>query len=168
MFARTPVRNPARVKANLLAWAVQLLLFAAAWLLFANGVDEYEALAAAIFGAAAAGLATLVSATGLVRFRLDVRWVGELLRLPFDIARGSVRVALVLVRWRPGSHQGALPFDPGGDDPASVNRRAAATLLGTVAPDVVVVELDRDERVLRYHRLTPGGPSGSSERLAKP
>lgn len=162
------VRTHARVKANLLAWAVQLLLFGALWLLLANGVDPYEAIAAAVFAGIASGLATLVSATGLVRFHPDARWLSELVRLPWDIARGSLRVAFTLVRWRPGTHVDAIAFDPGGDDPVSVNRRAAATLLGTIAPDGVVIELDRDERVLRYHRLKPGAPPGASARLAKP
>lgn len=153
---------------NLLAWAVQVPIFGALWLLLAGGIDPYEALAALIFGAVASGLATFVAAAGLARFRPRARWLGELARLPFSVARGSLQVAGSILRWRAGSHLGSTPFDPGGDDDRSKNRRAAAALLGTVAPDAVVVEIDREERLLRYHRLAPGAAPGTAERLSKP
>ena len=73
-----------------------------------------------------------------------------------------------LVRALPRRGRGELievPFAPVGDDPETTAFRVLTEALGSTAPNTVVVEVDRDRRVLLAHQLVP---SAQPQRDAAP
>jgi hypothetical protein len=49
----------------------------------------------------------------------------------------------------------AMPFGFAGDDPDARAHRAAAAGLGSIAPNSIVVGIDRDTGALLVHQLEP-------------
>lgn len=143
-------------RALLIGW-LGLLLF---WFVLVGQLQPVELAA----GAAAATLSTYAWRTAGGRsgasFRLRLRWLAHLWRIPVSLVQGTWAIfgvlAQQLLQRRPApSLFVSVPFDAGGDDPASAARRALAVAYVTVTPAFVVVGIDRERGRLVYHQIQP-------------
>ena len=128
--------------AIVLAWAALLGL----WQLYVGQTTIAGLIAAAL----ATGAAVLVGRLGLYRFGLDPRRLRRAAALPWEIVRDFALVTLALTRGRPAGafREVRVPARTAGD-------RALAGLLGSIAPNAYVVDVDRDRGVARVHELEP-------------
>jgi multisubunit Na+/H+ antiporter MnhE subunit len=125
-------------------WAVLFGL----WQLYVGQTTTQTTIAGAIAAGLAVGAALLVTRLGLYRFGLDPRWLRRAAVLPWEIVRDFAVVTLALARGRPtGSFREVdVPARTAGD-------RALAGLLGSIAPNVYVVDVDRDRGAALVHEL---------------
>lgn len=110
--------------------------------------------------ALAATAAVAIRAQGLLGYRLEPRVVLRVARpVPLQTAHDFGTLSLVLARRLAGRETGgsfrAVPFPAGGSDPESRARRAFVTAAGTVAPNTIVVAIDRERDLMLLHELVP-------------
>jgi len=152
--------------AALIIWAG----LAAVWMLL---VDN-ESLPELLVGAGVVCLATagveLVRAQRIAHLRVHAAWVARLwrplARVPLDV--GIVMVELIRQlgeRRRERGQLRALRFRAVGHDAESSGRRALAELGGSLAPNTIVLGVDRSRRVILVHQLKP---TGEGERALDP
>jgi multisubunit Na+/H+ antiporter MnhE subunit len=163
-------RHPGAVRAFLAWW----VLLAALWLALVDTVVGPELVAGAVAAAIAATGAVLVRSGRRLFLRPRVAWLrclpGPLGRTVTDL------VPLARVLWRRGirrrDERGALvevPYRAVGDDPGDAAHRVFTEALGTLAPNTVVVDVDRERRVLIAHELEPtGDPAARAKPLPDP
>ena len=81
-------------------------------------------------------------------------WAFKILRLVPRIFAEAARVAWsALAIDMPAGTFEIVPVDPGGDDAESTGRRGLVIAGASLAPNGVVVTLDRDHRAMLVHRL---------------
>jgi multisubunit Na+/H+ antiporter MnhE subunit len=117
-----------------------------------------------------AGAGVIVMTAVILAVTCERRFPQAAIRLPW-LARGwravvRIPVQVVLVSWigvvqvfDRRKQRGALrevPFDA-GDDAVGAGRAALAELLGSLAPNGIVVGVDPERRVLLVHQLQPRG-----------
>jgi multisubunit Na+/H+ antiporter MnhE subunit len=143
-----------------LFWLAAWVASAAFWMVLTDSVHIVELLAGAVIAALAATAAEVVRRSRLARQALRPRYalgvwrvllraipdVGRLTRAAFaqTLQRRPVRGELV-----------AVPFPHTADDPDSAARRAIAVGLGSIAPNSIIVGVDREAGVLLVHQLEP-------------
>jgi multisubunit Na+/H+ antiporter MnhE subunit len=161
---------PGAVRAWLIWWA----LLAALWLALVDTVVWPELVAGAAAAAIAATGAVVVRGQRRFLLRPRAAWarhaLGPLRRTVTDL--GPLAVAL----WRRGilrrDEHGELaevPYAAVGDDPHDASHRVLTEALGSLAPNSIVVDIDRDRRVLLVHELVPGpDPAARAEVLPDP
>ena len=138
------------------AWYVPLVVL---WLAFVDTFARQEVIAGLVAAAVAATAAELVRSQGLVRFRLEPRWLRGLPGLPWQVLRDTWLLAVAM--WRHCSGHPVrgvfrvVPFPSEADDNRSAARRALVTVLVSVAPNTVVVGVEGDEGELLVHELVP-------------
>jgi multisubunit Na+/H+ antiporter MnhE subunit len=125
------------------------------WQLYVGQTTTQTTIAGAIAAAIATGAAVLLERLGLYRFGLDPRRLRRAATLPWEIVRDFARVTLALAHGRPAGafREIRVPARTAGD-------RALAGLLGSIAPNAYVVDVDRDRGTALLHELDPrSGPS---------
>jgi multisubunit Na+/H+ antiporter MnhE subunit len=134
------------------AWLGWWLALTVLWLALADSRRLEEIIAGVAVGALAATAAVTVRAQRDVILRPRPRWVLEALRMfgrwPHDL--------WVLARALPARPAGRIveePFEATGEDPRSAARRALAVAGGSLAPNVIVVEIDAERGVMVRHEL---------------
>jgi multisubunit Na+/H+ antiporter MnhE subunit len=129
-----------------LAWAALFGL----WQLYVGQTTTQTTLAGAIAATLATGAAMLLARVGLYRFGLDPRRLRRAAALPWEIVRDFALVTRALARGRPSGafREVGVPTRTAGD-------RALAGLLGSIAPNAYVVDVDRDQGTARVHELEP-------------
>jgi multisubunit Na+/H+ antiporter MnhE subunit len=130
----------------LLSWAVLFGL----WQLYVGQTTTQTTIAGAIAAGVAVGVGALLSRLGLYRFGFDPRRLRRAATLPWDVVRDFGVVTLALTRGRP---KGAflevdVPARTAGD-------RALVGLLGSIAPNAYVVDVDRERGAALVHELDP-------------
>jgi multisubunit Na+/H+ antiporter MnhE subunit len=132
-----------------LAWAVLFGL----WQLYVGQTTTQTTIAGAIAATLATGTCILLARLGLYRFGLDLRRLRPAVTLPWDVVRDFGRVTLALTRGRPAGafREVDVPARSAGD-------RALVGLLGSIAPNAYVVDVDRDRGTALLHELDPGSP----------
>ena len=139
-----------------IAWYVPLV---ALWLAFVDTLAWEEVAAGLVAAAIAATAAELVRSQDLVRFRLDPRWLRGLTQLPWQVARDTWLLTAALWRHTTGRPVHGtfrvVPFPREADDARSAARRALVTVVGSVAPNTVVVGIEGAEGELLVHQLVP-------------
>jgi multisubunit Na+/H+ antiporter MnhE subunit len=132
------------------------LAFFGLWLALVGTKAWLELVAGAC--AATIGLIALavVTAQGLLGFRFHPRWLVEAGRPLARIVPDFLLLARALLerRRRAGAFR-AIPFDPGGDTPLGAGRRAFVTIAGSLAPNTLVVDVDRERNLLLVHEFDP-------------
>jgi hypothetical protein len=123
-----------------------------------------ELVAGACGAALAAALAAAVRRQELLAFRLERLWLARAWSVPLRIVRDFAVLtwALLLHVTRARPVRGrfvAVPFPAGGDDEAAAGRRGVAALLGSIAPNTIVVDVDTGEELALKHDLVPGRAS---------
>jgi len=135
-------------------WALSWLLAAATWMLLVDTSSVPEFVAGAAAASVAAIAARLVWAQHLVRLHGGT---GLIATLPRQLARVPIDLWLLvreLARALAGVHRPgrfhALPFD-GGRGPQGDSRRAALELVGSLAPNTIVLGVDEHRAIV--HQL---------------
>jgi hypothetical protein len=134
-----------------LAWFGGLL---ALWLLLVGTVQNVEVLAGLAAAAIGATAAEVVRSQGLLRYRVESRWIWPGLRQLVHVVPDFLRVLAVLPR-RPSGRFRTVPFPAGGERDVDRGRRAWATLAASLAPNRLVVDMDADTGEALVHDLIP-------------
>jgi multisubunit Na+/H+ antiporter MnhE subunit len=151
-------------------WFFQWLWLLGLYLLFVGKVSVPELLVGAVVALLGVIAWTVTWEEGLGTVIADVRLLA-LVRYVFvqvvaDTFRAMKVLALQLFARRPAPSLFRLvPFDPGGDDPRSVTRRALAVAYPSVSPNTVVLDIDLAERCLLLHQIVPAPTSELLKRL---
>ena len=138
-----------------LAWYAGLLVL---WLVFVGTVQDVERIAGLCAAALGATAAEIVRSQGLLDFRVEWRWLRLLWRPFWRLVPDTVVVLAALVRRRSGRFH-EVEFPTGGDRPVDAGRRAFAALAPSLAPNKLVVDVDRDAGVVLVHELVPSSAS---------
>ena len=127
-------------------WAVLLGL----WQLYVGQTTTQTTIAGVIAAGLAVGIGVLLARLGLYRFGFEPRRLRRAARLPWDVVRDFGVVTLALTRGRPKGafREVDVPARTAGD-------RALAGLLGSIAPNAYVVEVDRERGAALVHELDP-------------
>ena len=139
-----------------IAWYVPLVIL---WLAFVDTLAVAEVVLGLVAAAVAATAAELVRSQGLVRFRLEPRWLRDLPRLPWQVLRDCWLLAAAL--WRDCTGHPVrgvfrvVPFPSEADDARSAGRRALVTALVSVSPNTLVVGVEGGGGELLIHQLVP-------------
>jgi multisubunit Na+/H+ antiporter MnhE subunit len=145
------------VRRIVIGWLGRAVLLFALWLLFVDTLKVAEVWAGVAAAAIAATGATIVSRLEGFRYRIPLRWLRLVLRLPVDIVADFAVVTGAL--WRqlhdraPNlGHMTAVPF-PSGDTEHDRSRRAFAVELVSVAPNTYVIGFDGERSLMLVHQL---------------
>jgi hypothetical protein len=134
-----------------LAWFGGLLVF---WLLLVGTVQDVERIAGLAAAAVGATAAEVVRSQGLLRYRVQARWLVPGLRQLLRVVPDFLLVLAALPR-RPSGAFRTVPFPAGGERDVDRGRRAWATLTASLAPNRLVVDLDPDTGEALVHDLLP-------------
>ncbi|MGH3124412.1 MAG: Na+/H+ antiporter subunit E [Streptosporangiaceae bacterium] len=153
---RPPDRAPfARRAGAWLAWWVLLMSF---WVILDDSIALDELLAGAGAAALAAFVVELVSYQAAVRVRMRIEWLARAVELPGQVAGDTGIVFAAL--WRrlahgeqPPSGFRILPARYGDDTAAGLTRRALLIGGKSIAPNSVVLGIDKDRDVMVIHQL---------------
>ncbi len=128
------------------------------WLLIVGTKALLEVYAGLIAAAIAAVALEAVRRQGLLRFRPELRWVARAAAIPawavFDF--GVVMLALARSLTRRRLVEGtflAVPFPAGDERARYAFRRALATAAGTINPNAIVVDIDRERSLALLHTI---------------
>jgi hypothetical protein len=145
---------------RVLAWLVWTVLLFWLWILLVGEWSRYELIGGAAAAALGATAMEVVRAQELLRFRVEFRWslriCRPLARVPPEFAILAVVFVQQLVR--PRHRVGAfrtVAFPAGGQGPTDRGRRAFGALGGSLAPNTVVVAIDRRAGEMLVHELSP-------------
>jgi multisubunit Na+/H+ antiporter MnhE subunit len=135
-----------KAAAIVLWWAVLFGL----WQLYVGQTTEQTTIAGLVAATLAVGAGALLARLGLYRFGLHPRRLRRAARLPWDVVRDFGLVTLALTRGRPKGafREVDVPARTAGD-------RALVGLLGSIAPNAYVVDVDRDRGTALVHELDP-------------
>jgi multicomponent Na+:H+ antiporter subunit E len=144
--------------------AVESAVLVACWTIFLGSFAGAEAIVGGIAVVIGTAVSTAAYAVGVARFRPKLTWLAEIWRVPGYVLADTVTIATAffsrhLFRRRSRSRMIAVPFDPGGSTGRSEARRALAIALTTMAPNSIVLDIDRDERLMLLHQVSPAGVS---------
>lgn len=146
------------VRSWVAAWVVSAVL----WVVLTDSVQIEELLAAAGVAVLAATAFELVRrqrvAAQAIDPRLLLRGWRVLIRVPADVWRLTRAAFAQAVQRR--TARGvvvAIPFTATGEDAGARGRRAVAIGLGSVAPNTVVIGVDREGGRMLVHQLEPTG-----------
>jgi len=162
-------RHPGAVR----AWLVWWLLLAALWLALVDTVVTPELVTGGVAAAVAATGAVIVRGQRRLLLRPRAAW----LRAAGRPLRGTVTDLgpLVRVLWRrgirrePGSGELIeLPYGAVADEPEAAAHRVLTQTLGSLAPNSVVVAIDRDRRTVLVHQLAPTADPAAARPLPEP
>jgi multisubunit Na+/H+ antiporter MnhE subunit len=158
MAATPSPRDPSRHPGAVRAWLVWWVLLAALWLALVDTVVVPELVAGAVAAAIAATGAVLVRGRRQILLRPRAAWAPAALRA---MARfGPDLVPLATALWRRGVRRSGergrlveVPYGAVGDDPEAAAHRVLTEAIGSFAPNSIVVDVDRERRVLLVHEL---------------
>jgi multisubunit Na+/H+ antiporter MnhE subunit len=128
------------------------------WVILDDSIALDELLAGAGAAALAASLAELVSYQAATRFRMRVEWLVPALSLPGQVVRDTATVFAAL--WRrlargeqPPSGFREIPARFGDASAEGVTRRVLLVGGRSVAPNTLVLGLDKERDVMVVHQL---------------
>jgi multisubunit Na+/H+ antiporter MnhE subunit len=141
-------------------WVAAWIASAALWMVLTDSVRIEELLAGAVIAALAATAADVVRRQRLAPQALRPRYAlgvwRVLLRAVPDVGRLTRAAFAQAVERRPVRGElVAIPFPHTADDPDDATRRAIAVGLGSIAPNSIIVGVDREAGVLLVHQLEP-------------
>jgi multisubunit Na+/H+ antiporter MnhE subunit len=141
-------------------WLAAWVASAAFWMVLTDSVRIEEMLAGAVVAALAATGVDVVRrqrvAAQAVRPRYALPVWRVLLGVVPDIGRLTRAAFAQVAQRRVGRGQViALPFPHTGDDPDTRARLAAAVGLGSIAPNTIIIGVDRESGLLLAHQLEP-------------
>jgi hypothetical protein len=141
-----------------LGWFAGLFLL---WLLLVGTVQDLELVAGLCAAAIGATAAEIARELGPMRFRLQGRWLLRGSRSLLRVVPEFVLLLGALFR-RPQGTFRELEFPTGGERGVDVGRRAFAVFAGSLSPNRIVIDVDRETGHALVHDLLP---DASSEEL---
>jgi hypothetical protein len=134
------------------------------WLVLAGTNAGLELVAAACAAVPAAALVTALGRRGVLRFRLEGRWLARTPKAIWKVPREFVIVSWVLARHlarvrRVRSTYRTLAFPTGRSSPTAAGRRAVATLADALSPNTLPLEMDCERELVLRHELDPSRAS---------
>lgn len=139
-----------------LAWYGGLVLL---WVLYVGSVSTIELVAGLCAAAVAATAAEVVRSQGLLRYRVQRRWLRRGLKHAVRVLPDFGVVMVVLGRALAGRGQSGafrtFEFPGGGDRAVDAGRRAFAAVAASLAPNRYVVHVDEEEGYALVHDLDP-------------
>lgn len=150
----------ARRVGSFLVWWVLLMAF---WVWIDDSIALSELLVGSGVAVLGALLVEVVQYQSDTHVRIRVEWVAPAFRLPAQIVRdlGVVLRVLwrrVVAREEPRSGFVEVPVRAGGDTVDDVTRRALIMVGSSVAPNSLVLGIDRDRAVMIVHHLVVPSP----------
>jgi hypothetical protein len=139
---------------RLTAWLCWLAGLFALWLLLVGTVQDLELIAGLAAAAIGATAAEVVRAQGLLRYRIERRWLFRGTRQLLLVVPDFFRVLAALGR-RPRGAFRTIPFPAGGERDVDRGRRAWATIAASFAPNRLVVDIDPETGEALVHDLLP-------------
>jgi multicomponent Na+:H+ antiporter subunit E len=144
--------------------AVEAAVLVACWTIFLGSFAGAEAIVGGIAVLIGVAVSTAAYAVGVARFRPRLTWLAEIRRVPWYVLVDTLTIATALISRhlfgrRSHSRMVAVPFEPGGSTGRSEARRALAIALTTMAPNSIVLDIDRAERLMLLHQVSPAGVS---------
>lgn len=139
-------------------WIIQWAVLAGAWLVFVGTFDAAESYVGAIVAALGAVASNVVLERRIVAFYVRPRLLLIGARIFRDVAADTLVVLAVLAERMLGAREPAaklvaVPFGACGDDKRSAARRAMAIAFTTIAPNSLVLGIDRERRRAVFHQL---------------
>jgi hypothetical protein len=128
------------------------------WLLLVGTVQDVELIAGLCAAALGATAAEVVWAQGLLRYRVQWRWLRLAWRPLWRVLPDFVLVLTALVR-RPHGRFRTIEFPAGGERAVDSGRRAFALVAASLAPNRLGVDVDPDTGEALVHDLLPGSAS---------
>jgi multisubunit Na+/H+ antiporter MnhE subunit len=135
-----------------LAWFAALLLL---WLAFAGTIQSQEVIAGLCAAALGATAAEVVRSQGLLRFRIQWRWLRELWKPLLRVVPDFFVVIAALVR-RPAGRMRRVEFPTGGTRDVDAGGRAFVAVAASLAPNSLVIDVDAEQGIVLVHDLVPG------------
>ena len=129
------------------------------WLVLVGTVAGLELLAGAVAAVIGAVAVEVVRSRGLL-VGLDPRWLTGLWRpllqvfVDFFVVMGALARTIV-TRRRPNARYLVVDLSGPGGDQRSPGWRAYAAFAGSLAPNSVVVDVERERRRMLVHKLVP-------------
>lgn len=137
-----------------LSWFAGLLVL---WLALVGTVQDVERIAGLCAAAIGATAAEVVRSQGLLRFRVEWRWLRLLWRPLARVVPDFFVVLSALVRRSRGRFV-ELEFHTGGERAVDAGRRAFAVVAPSLPPNRLVVDVDPDSGKALVHDLVPSKP----------
>ncbi len=142
---------------TILTWLVELAVLWVLWFVFVDQLSGAEALVGLGAAALAATGAEAIRSLEFGDIRPDARMLAQIWRVPGMVVGGCWVLAKALAlralgREVPGALM-VIPFDAGGGDARSAGRRALAVAYTTLAPNSIVVRVDRKEHLMLIHQV---------------
>lgn len=140
------------------SWLVWWVLLMALWIALDYSLEAAELLVGAGVAAVGAFAAELVGHQTGLHFRIRIRWLIPLWRLPGQVIRDTVIVFVALGRLlirgdQPASGFLEVPKAWGDESPEGVSRRVLLVGATSVAPNTIVAGMDRERDVMVVHHL---------------
>jgi multisubunit Na+/H+ antiporter MnhE subunit len=139
-----------------LAWLVWWILSAAFWLLLVDKTQVQEMILGAFVAAVAATGAVLVRRQRDHPLVIRPAWLLAAWRPLLGMVTDLPSLVRALARPDAGTMT-ELPFEVTADGPEPQGYRVLTTALGSLAPNTVVVDLDRKRGRIVVHQLVPTG-----------
>jgi multisubunit Na+/H+ antiporter MnhE subunit len=151
--------------------AVEAVVLVVCWTIFVGSFAGAEAVVGSLAVAIGTAVSTAAYAVGVARFQPKLTWIAEIWRVPWYVLAdtGIIASALVsrhLFKRHGRSRMVAVPFEPGGWTGRGEARRALAITLTTLSPNSIVLDIDRDARLMLVHQISPAGVSRMTRRLS--
>lgn len=131
----------------------------AVYLLLAGKTSGAELVAGAALAVIATIALTKVRLESGARFELKAAWLRPLASVPWQTLRDCFVVLAAdcarVFRSRGSGRFSEREFNPGGKDSASSTRRAVVVAAVSVAPNSIVLGIDREAHRLLLHELVP-------------
>jgi hypothetical protein len=134
-----------------LSWFAGLLVL---WLALVGTVQDVERIAGLSAAAIGATAAEVVRSQGLLRFRVEWRWL-RLLWKPLLRVVPDFFVVLAALPRRSRGQFVELDFPTGGKRAVDAGRRAFAVVAPSLAPNRLVVDVDAESGQALVHDLVP-------------
>lgn len=128
------------------------------WLVSLSAVSGQELVVATPLGLISGVLAVIARRAAGNRWRLRPEWFLPLLLVPVAILADAVRVLAAAVTRPSGRFVDVAISHGAGDRAPAQGRRALATMLITVSPGTIVVDIDPETAQAMVHTLNAGRP----------
>ncbi len=140
------------------AWLSWFAVLYVLWLLLVGTVQDVESIAGLCAAAIGATAAEVVRSQGLLRFRIEWRWLRLLWKPLWRVVPDFFVVLLALAR-PPNSRFLRLEFAAGGERAVDAGRRVFAVLAPSLAPNRLVIDVDAERGEALVHDLVPASAS---------
>jgi hypothetical protein len=137
---------------RLAAWLLWFAGLLVLWLALVGTVQDVERIAGLCAAAIGATAAEVVRSKGLLRFRVEWRWLRLLWKPVLRVVPDFLMVLAALPR-RPRGGFRELEFPTGGERAVDAGRRAFAVIAPSLAPNRLVVDVDAESGRALVHDL---------------